>query len=355
MNRFRKFFRCGIAALLCLLLAGCGSTYVEITPSSRRTSGYTAGDAPAENAEQLYESLEAMITSGVDRAVLYAVNMNAEELDATLTDAVQRIRKEVPIAAYAVQDVDFEVGTTGGKLAAAVNVTYRRSAVEIRRILRVENMDQVREIIRENIEDATARVVMEVGDYQNLDAAQLVHTLAETRPDVVMEEPSVAQEVFGSGQAKVIELSFAYRNSREALMQMREQVQPVFDSAALYVSGDGAMGQKYSQLCSFLMERFEYTIGTSITPSYSLLRHGVGDSRAFATVYAAMCRQAGLECMVVNGTRSGQPWSWNMVCDEGSFFHVDLLREGDYAELSDEDLTGYVWDYSAYPACVAEE
>ena len=45
------------------------------------------------------------------------------------------------------------------------------------------------------------------------------------------------------------------------------------------------------------MERYDYRIETSITPAYSLLRHGVGDSRAFAVVYAAMCQQAGLECL----------------------------------------------------------
>ena len=72
-------------------------------------------------------------------------------------------------------------------------------------------------------------------------------------------------------------------------------MKPVFESAVLYVSGDGAEKQKFSQLYAFLMERFDYKVETSITPAYSLLRHGVGDSRAFATVYAAMCRLAGLE------------------------------------------------------------
>ena len=98
------------------------------------------------------------------------------------------------------------------------------------------------------------------------------------------------------------------------------------------------------------MERFDYTLETSITPAYSLLGHGVGDSKAFATVYAAMCRRADLECLVITGTRDGEPWTWNMVCDDGTYYHLDLLSSHrGFQELTDNEMEGYVWDYSAYP------
>ena len=169
-----------------------------------------------------------------------------------------------------------------------------------------------------------------------------------------MEIPKVTVGVYGTGASRVVELNFAYENSRDALQLMRSQVKPVFDAAEMYVSGDAADRQKYSQLYAFLMERFDYKVETSITPAYSLLHHGVGDSRAFATVYAAMCRKAGLECMVVTGTRSGEPWVWNIILDNGSYQHVDLLRCSDqnrFRTVADRDMEGYVWDYSAYPQC----
>ena len=101
------------------------------------------------------------------------------------------------------------------------------------------------------------------------------------------------------------------------------------------------------------MERYDYKIETSLTPAYSLLCNGVGDIETFACVYARMCRRAGLECEVITGTKAGEPWFWNMVCDNGSYYHVDLLRcntEGNFRELTDEGMEGYVWDYSAYPS-----
>ena len=173
-----------------------------------------------------------------------------------------------------------------------------------------------------------------------------------------MEIPQVSQSDYGTGRDRVLELIFTYQTSRDALRRMQSQVQPVFDAASLYVSGEGKDYQKFSQLYAFLMERFDYKVEISITPAYSLLRHGVGDSRAFATVYAAMCRSAGLECMTVTGTRSGEPWTWNIILDDGCYYHVDLLRSNvnsQFQEYTDTQMENYVWDYSAYPVCIGTE
>ena len=81
-------------------------------------------------------------------------------------------------------------------------------------------------------------------------------------------------------------------------------------------------------------------------------------SRAFALVYAAMCREAGLGCITVTGTRAGEPWYWNIIQMDGRYYHVDLLQcyQVDWFEGKlDGDMSGYVWDYSAYPECKAPE
>jgi len=200
-----------------------------------------------------------------------------------------------------------------------------------------------------------------VDTYESRDFTQFVQDYAEENPQTVMETPQVSQNSYGTGRDRVLELIFTYQTSRDSLRRMQTEVKPVFDAASLYVSGEGEDYQKFSQLYGFLMERFEYKLETSITPSYSLLRHGVGDSRAFATVYAAMCRSAGLECMTVTGTRSGEPWTWNIILDDGIYCHVDLLRSnagGQFREYRDAEMGNYVWDYSEYPACggtLAEE
>ena len=346
-----------LTVFLCLLLTGCSwfdGSYVHVTPHREQGSSSQGEAVSASNYSQLLSVLEGMVSSGTESGVINVANYDRDMVEVNMTAAVQYVRNRYPVGAYAVEQMEYEVGTNSGKPAIAVNVTYRHSRIEIQRIQKVETMEEAEIIIGEALKAYNAAVVLQVQEFQEMDFSQLVKDFAEEQPESIMETPQVTAGIYGSGTARVVELAFTYQNSRDQLRQMQSQVQPVFDSAALYVSGDGSDNQKYSQLYAFLMERFDYKQESSITPAYSLLRHGVGDSRAFAVVYASMCRRAGLECRIVTGTRNGEPWTWNMVRDGELYFHVDLLRSslsGGFREYTDGEMGGYVWDYSNYPAC----
>ncbi len=349
--------RIAFVLALCLVLTGCGwsgGKYISVTPHQEQRQNTQSEAATAENSLDLIRILEEMIQAGTETGVIYIAGYPADTVDSGMEAARGYAMHTYPLGAYAVEDITYEVGTNGGLPAMAVNIAYRHSRVEIRQIREIEQMEEAQTLVAEALKDYDASLVLKVGMYFERDFQQMVRDFAETYPEIVMEIPQVTVEVYGTGADRLLELSFAYQTSRDSLRSMQTRVKPVFEAAELYVSGDAAQWQKYSQLYAFLMERFEYQVETSITPTYSLLHHGVGDSRAFATVYAAMCRRAGLECMVVTGTRSGEPWVWNIVQDNGYYQHVDLLRsseQGQFREVSDRDMTGYVWDYSAYPEC----
>ena len=185
-----------------------------------------------------------------------------------------------------------------------------------------------------------------------MDFGQLVHDFGQENPNVLIEIPQVTVSVYPQeGTERVVDLRFAYQTGRDTLHTMRDYVEPVFASAALYVSSEESENIKFARLYTFLKERNDYQVKTSVVPAYSLLRHGVGDSKAFAMVYAAMCREAELDCSMVNGTRNGEPWFWNMICVDGAYYHVDVLGFGGFSQLTDAQMGGYVWDYSAYPEC----
>jgi transglutaminase/protease-like cytokinesis protein 3 len=272
--------------------------------------------------------------------------------------AIRHSKDSDPIGSYAVADIVYELGSSSGVPAVSVNISYRHNRSELQRIRRAKDTPRAEKIVAEALKSYEPGIVILVETYESRDFVQFVQDYAEQNPQTVMEIPQVRQSNYGTGRDRLLELTFTYQTSRDSLRRMQAQVQPVFDAAALYVSGEGEDYQKYSQLYAFLVERFEYKFETSITPAYSLLRHGVGDSRAFATVYAAMCRSAGLNCMTVTGTRSGEPWTWNIVQDNGCYYHVDLLRSnlnGQFRELTDSQMLSYVWDYSAYPECIGQE
>lgn len=340
-----------------LLLTGCGwpsGKYISVTPHREQRKNTQTEAATAADSLDLIHILEDMIREGTDSGVIYLPNYPADKVERGMEVAVGYAMKTYPLGAYAVEDITYEVGATGGFPAMAVNITYRHSDMEIRQIRDIVQMKEAEPLVAEALKDYDARLVMRVEMYFETDFQQMVRDFAQTYPESVMETPQVTVGIYGTGPGRVVELSFAYQTGNDSLRQMQSLVRPVFEAAELYVSGSAAARQKYAQLYAFLMERFDYKVETSITPTYSLLHHGVGDSRAFATVYAAMCRRAGLECMVVTGTRAGEPWVWNIILDDGYYQHVDLLRsneQGRFREVSDRDMIGYVWDYSAYPQC----
>ena len=341
-----------------LLLSGCGwlrDSYVSVTPHRYTNADRNDEVVSASNYDQLCNALEEMIHSGMESSVINVADYDTAAVEGDMKRAQSHVHRHDPIGAYAVESIACELGTTGTVPAIAVEIVYRHSRTELRQIQTVQGMDAVRDQIGTALQRCNSSLVMLVNSYEETDLVQLTEDYAAQHPDSVMEVPSVSGQTYPeSGSVRVLELRFTYQNSRDDLRQMQQQVSPVFASAVLYVSGNDAEARKFSQLHGFLMERFaEYQNKTSITPAYSLLRHGVGDSRAFAMVYARMCSKAGLDCQIVTGTRAGEPWNWNMVCSNGYYYHVDLLS-GEFAMLTDGQMGEYVWDYSAYPACTGE-
>ena len=340
-----------------LLLGGCSvfdGSYVHVTPHQEQKDSTQTELVSANNYQQLRKAVEEMVSAGSEHGVINVADFDQELVEKHMTAVAFHVRETYPIGAYAVESIQYEIGTNSGRPAIAITLKYRHNRAAIQKIRRVETIETAATAIGQALENCDASVVLQVQQYQETDFAQIVEDYAEQHPEQVMETPQVATGIYGTGRARVVELTFTYQNSRDSLRTMQSRVQMVFDSAALYVGGEAAQLQKFSQLYGFLAERFDYTLETSITPAYSLLNHGVGDSSAFAVVYAAMCRQAGLECYVVNGTKNGEPWTWNIVQENGRYHHVDLLRSnagGQFREYTDAELGNYVWDYSGYPAC----
>ncbi len=347
-----------LLAALCLLLSGCNwmdGNYSSVQPHKNHGQAVDSSEISAKNYTELLQALQELIAEGKEKAVIHVGEYDQELLEAHAARAAEFTATSTPLGAYAVERIHYDLGTSGGAPALALEITYRHSRIEILQVRPVEDMEAVRGKILEALDNFQVSLVLLVDHYGEMDVAQLVEDYADSFPQTVMEVPQVSVGIYPeSGIARILELKFSYQNSRDALRQMRTQVADIFDSADLYISHEDTDHVKFSQLYGFLMERFEYQFETSLTPAYSLLRHGVGDSEAFACVYAALCRQAGLECLVVTGTCHGQSRYWNIVLDGENYFHVDLQRcseLGSFQEWHDGQMNGYVWDYSAYPAC----
>ena len=347
--------------LLCLLLTGCmnwmdGAAY-SIEPHQEVQQQQGQSIPAVAIYSDLLREIEKLVEQGAEMGLLSVDRYSANLLKSGMERVINYIIKSHPIGAYAVTDISYEIGTVGNNKAMAVTIQYSRSPEEIRAVQTAANMEEAASLLCRAVENSDAGLVLRIEQFQNLDLTQLVENYAQKHPETVMEIPVLTVTTYPeNGVRRVVDIRLSYQTNRETLKNMQRYVLPIFASAALYVSNEEEGAElKYSRLHAFLMERSDYKLDSSITPAYSLLRHGVGDSRAFAVVYSAMCRRSGLECLVVSGTRYGEARFWNIVCINDIYYHVDLLDGWGFRALTDGEMAGYVWDYSSYPACVVPE
>lgn len=346
--------------MVALLLSGCSRIRdghfhsVEINDAQSNPIG--TQNISVKNFDEICQALTAFAKEGIKSQVISFAEYDQTKLEQDMRKAIWWVQTYDPITAYAVERITFEKGTSNGKSAVSVEISYVHDRAEIQRIQKAQNIKNVRQMIQVALNNSQAGVVLLWENYKETDFEQMVEDYALKYPQMVMETPEVSVALYPeNGDQRVVELKFTYQNSRESLRQMQSQVSSLFSSAELYVIGKGATFEKAELLYSFLMERNEHQLETSITPAYSLLEYGVGDNRAFASVYAAMCEQSGLRCQIITGTRWGVPWSWNLICVNDVYYHVDLLRcleAGSFRTWMDADMEGYVWDFYAYPESV---
>ena len=352
----KRFFLIILAFCICGSLYGCNlwmdGEYSTVKPHEVDSDDYDPESLEVESYAQLDNALLELVENGRSDCVLYSRTLTTKQLTGYMEMAKRRVMQDNAVGAYAVSNIAYEIGTSTGRTAIALQIEYNHGRSEILRIKTVETMDDAEKMITKALDSCDAGVTVRVENYINIDFTQMIQDYMDENPQKCMEMPQVGVTTYPqTGRNRILELTFTYQTSRETLRSMQEAVQPVLSSAKLYVSVDAPAMEKYAQLYAFLMGRDTYTIQTSITPAYCLLTHGVGDSKALAVVYAAMCQQSELDCQVISGTRAGEAHCWNIMQVDGVYYHLDLLlcsqTEG-FAMRTQEEMSDYVWDYSAY-------
>lgn len=341
-----------LAALVSVGMCGCGlwmdGSYVSVEPHPEQYVHLIATELEASSYAQIEEALLQLVAEGVDKGIIFLVDMKADVAKSYMEAAVRHIREENPVGVYAVDDIAFDVGMNSGREAIAVTISYTRSRTDVLKIQYVADMKQAQTVIGQTLDQCESSVVFHVDRYEETDFGEIVRRHADSNPHHVMETPNVLSAIYPeTGESRLVELVFTYQNDHETLIQMQEMIYPVFFSAELYVQGSKTVSKKCALLHAFLMERHDYVFESSPTPAYSLLQDGVGDSNAFSCVYAQMCRQAGMVCGVIHGTRNGEPWTWNVIRDGDTYYYVDLLRaeqSGRFRLYRESELFGYDWD-----------
>lgn len=366
----------GIAILLLVALtlgiSGCSTwvknEYLSVTPHVEQSvpaSETQEEETPlVTNRNELRGAVLSLIRNWTERGILLVRDYDGD-VSSDLSEILDYATSEDPIGAYAVDYADAEL--TGSVRAGRIEVSivFRRSAAEIGSIVTVSNNSAALRKIQQALVDSDTALTLRIRDYQQTDFEADIRDYCLEHPELILAIPEISAELYPrEGATRILELHFSYPESRDRMRTMLSSVNTILSSATAYVCTGKTDNERAALLHRFLTSRFRYEIEaeTPSMPAYRLLCEGAAHSLSFASVVYAECAAAGLECRIVTGTRGGASHYWNLLCIDGEYYYVDLMRsvERDMRELTlltseqlkDED---YAWPEDDYPATPSAE
>ena len=350
--------------LALLLLSGCASLvpseYTVVTEHTETVVEEDSDALTAESYDELKYAILTFIEDGTAHGVIRAYHYDGD-VTRDISSAAYEVWKNDPMGAYAVEFITTDCNLLLSYYEIHVEITYRQNAADSGDISYVRGSAGARQAIETALAEMADRLVLRISAYpEDLDCEALVRAYCEANPETQMECPAVSAAVYpDNGSIRILDLQFTYAHTVDKRKTMQSAVSSVLNSAANYVRYWNEDSAKAELLCSYLLERFDYTEGESTTPVYSLLCEGIADSRTFAQIYQILCDRVGLECCTVSGYLDGESYSWNIINLDGVYRHLDLMRcvrdgVNQFVLYSDSEMERYSWDRTAYPSCSDE-
>lgn len=364
-----------LLAALVVSLSGCTSLFKKeyLSVSEYPETGNTADSGEIILITDYTELKNAVIglinahkTKGRLRFVEYKGTVQQD-----VSQAIWEVMAESALASYAVEYPSYDITPIVTFYEAVIGITYKHTPSEIADIRYVTGRSEFPEVfgpMLDTLDDYVAlRITSSTITAEELNAAVLL--AYEKNPAACVVRPNVSVQVHPeSGLQRILEIELEYGWKRTELQKMKSTLS---DRIELIMAG--ITGVKPAEAALQLFERLAYNCvydpagnlrsarpellsGLGVT-AYGALVEGFADSEGFAVAYSALCRAAGIECLVVHGEKDGEPHVWNIISLGGSYYHADATAfsgaglSGAFM-LNDGQMSGnYVWDTEKYPPC----
>ena len=350
-----------VFALLCAMficiVSGCGwmdGEYVFEEPSNLENSGNAKNAIVVSSYSQMCNALANLIESGADDGIFDVSNFNDGSVRFFMDAAIRYVTTSNAMGAYAVDGITYEIGTSTGDQAVAVNIQYRFGREHVMKIVMTYGMDEAKQALAEAMQSFKKNLILRVSRYEELDILQWSADYALMHPETVIEVPKIDMHIYPrNGTDRIIVFDFTYSYNTAELMEMQRTANTILNTPSQNAEQPMREYDRYVFLYHFLVDGGVFTLDKMTdTPVYSVLVNKTGDSASFANVYALLCARAGLECYVVPGTCDDQPRVWNIIRFDDKYYHFDLLecsQNQEFAVHVADEMSGYVWDYGSFP------
>ena len=356
--------------LLFLLLTGCSKEkeYLSIRPHVEQPlwetePGESEISPEVSNRLELRGAILSFIDNWKEQGAILIRDYEGD-LEQDLGEAMEYATREHPTGAYAVDYADSEILEEDGALLIQVSIVFRRSPGEINSIVLVDDNEAAYGKILEALNSFNNSLTLRIRHYREADLAGKIAEFCLDNPRTVPCIPDYSVKLYpDSGDHRILELHFAYPESKESMRSKLSELQTIFDSAKKHGAMGSTLHGKVSLLYRYLARRnCTLTDPEPALPVYSLLSDGLAHDSSLSMIYRELCENNGADCYIVTGTKNGRTYYWNYLQIEDETFYVDLrrgleLRQRDMVPLYDEDLLaeGYEWDLSLYSAPKPQE
>ncbi len=363
-----------LAASIAITLCGCSALFKKEYLSVSKYKGETRNELGTDVCEvKTYDDLVNTIVSMVNshklegRIVFTGYDGN---LQSDLAQACWDVKAKTAMGSYAVEYMSYDLSRIVTYYEAVIYITYKHSQADIENIKYVSGRTALTNGIGDELAVMNRQAAFRLNSSTVTaeEVMSIVETAYASNPASCVLEPEATVRIHPeTGNHRIIEIDIEYGEEKRKLKEMKAQLLEEIDKVFEEISNENPAEfakAAYNALAAYCKYdplgelRTERGLDPRFTASaYGALVEKCADSRGIALAFSALCKKAGIECIVVNGSVDKQNHSWNIVKIGENYFHVDVSADstwgfGNSFMKTDEQMQSrYWWNIESYPEC----
>ena len=291
-----------------------------------------------------------------------------------LAQAYWEVKSETSLASYAVDYMSDDLNRIVNYYEATVYIAYKHSEEDVSKIVKVMNKNEMSDDLGAVLSGLSNYAVFHIPDVNLVedDVISAISRAYNADPASCVVMPTAQVQLHPkTGLFRIVEIELYYGRTTQVLGEMKLALSRRIAELSGNMQKDDkrlfaldaynllAANCVYDPDGALRRERaLEGDLGAS---AYGALVEGLADSQGFASAYAALCRTAGIPCLVVSGSEDKTPHFWNIIELDGTYYHVDVSADSTWGIsnsflLSDEQMQSRCWwNIEDYPECAAPE
>lgn len=364
-----------LTAALLLSAGGCSAAYkkeyLSVSEYTEEDHNEFLGDAvEISDYASLKKALNKMVLSHTQEERLIFTNYDGS-IQNDLGQAYVEIQDETALGSYAVDYMSHDLTRIITYYEATVYIKYKRTEADVSSIVTVSGKSELISSLDNALSSLDSGLVVRMYG-RSLEAADIAMALDRafgSNPLSCVLPPEAEISIHpDSGFDRIVEISLSYPQPRSVLTAARDTLTELVEDMVSAVSS-ATKAAVALELYNALSSRCRYDPDGSLRSQdpeldpeggdslSAALTEGLADSRGFALAYSALCREAGIDCVIVTGTMNKDPHWWNIVNIDGEYYHVDVSSDmslgvaGAFLRNDAQMGSAYWWNIEDYPDC----